>query len=201
VGSYANFDERLNRLNCMTMLLHIPQQELENRCLDREDRADTPRSDTMITHFGSRPADGVLVGDFLIKPGNSGGPLVHLDDEVIAINTIIEQGVSGAVRVGLLREVLARSIFPRLHVKNQTRPSLRLFRHGWRATCQRTAPNPEFQNISVIIYSISERKALYQCGLRASPERSKWKVWKIQSSWTSFPMGTSKLDSTYIRMS
>jgi len=84
----------------------------------------------MITHFGSRPADGVLVGDFLIKPGNSGGPLVHLDDEVIAINTITEQGVSGAVRVGLLREVLARSIFPRLHVKNQTRPSLRLFRHG-----------------------------------------------------------------------
>jgi thymidylate kinase len=53
---YADFDERLNRLNCMTVLLQIPQQESENRCIDREDRADTPWSDTMITHFGSRPA-------------------------------------------------------------------------------------------------------------------------------------------------
>lgn len=53
---YANFDERLNRLNCTTVLLHIPEQELENRCLDREDRAGTAWIDTMVTHFGSRRA-------------------------------------------------------------------------------------------------------------------------------------------------
>ena len=53
---YAVFDERLARLNCLTVLLHIPEQDLANRCLDREDRAAISWSGDMITHFGSRPA-------------------------------------------------------------------------------------------------------------------------------------------------
>jgi hypothetical protein len=53
---YVTFDERLARLNCLTVLLHIPEQDLAHRCLDREDRAGTAWSDDMITHFGSRTA-------------------------------------------------------------------------------------------------------------------------------------------------
>ena len=53
---YAAFDERLARLKCLTVLLHIPEQDLTHRCLDRVDRAGTAWSDDMITHFGSRPA-------------------------------------------------------------------------------------------------------------------------------------------------
>ena len=53
---YEAFDERLARLNCLTVLLHIPEQDIEYRCLDREDRAATTWSDDMITHFGSRAA-------------------------------------------------------------------------------------------------------------------------------------------------
>jgi hypothetical protein len=53
---YAAFDERLARLKCLTVLLHIPEQDLAHRCLDREDRAGTTWSDDMLTYFGSRLA-------------------------------------------------------------------------------------------------------------------------------------------------
>jgi len=53
---YVAFDERLARLNCLTVLLHIPEQDIAQRCLDREDRSATTWSADMITHFGSRPA-------------------------------------------------------------------------------------------------------------------------------------------------
>jgi hypothetical protein len=53
---YAGFDGRLARLKCLTVLLHIPDQDLELRCLDRKDRAGTTWSDDMIKHFGSRAA-------------------------------------------------------------------------------------------------------------------------------------------------
>ena len=51
---YVAFDERLARLNCLTVLLQIPEQDLAHRCLDREDRAGTTWSADMITHYGSR---------------------------------------------------------------------------------------------------------------------------------------------------
>jgi hypothetical protein len=53
---YSGFDERLARLKCVIVLLYIPEQDLERRCLDREDRAGTTWSDDMIRHFGSRAA-------------------------------------------------------------------------------------------------------------------------------------------------
>ena len=51
---YAGFDERLARLNCLTVLLSIPEQDVAHRCLDRKDRAGTSWTEDMITHFGSR---------------------------------------------------------------------------------------------------------------------------------------------------
>ncbi|MEZ5285586.1 MAG: hypothetical protein R2712_12440 [Vicinamibacterales bacterium] len=50
---------------------------------------------------------GALLGDFLIQPGNSGGPLVNLAGQVIGINTFLAEGISGAVRVNRVREALA----------------------------------------------------------------------------------------------
>jgi thymidylate kinase len=53
---YANFDERLATLRCLTVLLQIPEQDLSSRCLDRKDRADTSWSVDMVAHYGSRQA-------------------------------------------------------------------------------------------------------------------------------------------------
>ena len=53
---YAAFDNRLAQMNCLTVLLSIPEQDLEQRCLDRADRARSSWTDDMITHFGSREA-------------------------------------------------------------------------------------------------------------------------------------------------
>lgn len=55
-NSYASFDERLTRLNCLTVLLNLPEDDLERRCIDREDRANTSWSNDIVQHFGSRPA-------------------------------------------------------------------------------------------------------------------------------------------------
>lgn len=56
----------------------------------------------------SKVEDSVLLGDFLIDHGNSGGPLLNANGEVIGINTFLVHNISGAVRVGLLRDTLSR---------------------------------------------------------------------------------------------
>lgn len=70
----------------------------------------SPLSTTFLMTQGivSKVEDRVLFGDFLIKAGDSGGPLVNLDGEVIGVDTFGVDDISGAVRVGLLRDVLAR---------------------------------------------------------------------------------------------
>lgn len=70
----------------------------------------SPLSTTFLMTQGiiSKVEERVLFGDFLIKAGNSGGPLLNLDGEVIGINTFGIDDISGAVRVALLRDVLNR---------------------------------------------------------------------------------------------
>ena len=69
----------------------------------------SPRSQTFLMTQGivSKVEPGALLGDFLIQPGNSGGPLVNLQGQVIGINTFLAGGISGAVRVNMLRDALA----------------------------------------------------------------------------------------------
>jgi trypsin-like peptidase len=54
----------------------------------------------------SKVDDETLLGDFLLQAGNSGGPLLNINGQVVGINTFGESSISGAVRIGPLRDLL-----------------------------------------------------------------------------------------------
>jgi hypothetical protein len=54
----------------------------------------------------SKVDDETLLGDFLLQAGNSGGPLLNIEGQVVGINTFGESNISGAVRIGPLRDIL-----------------------------------------------------------------------------------------------
>ena len=68
----------------------------------------SPLSQTFLATQGivSKVEEVALLGDFLLEPGNSGGPLVNLEGDVIGVNTFGLQGIAGAVRVSYLRKLL-----------------------------------------------------------------------------------------------
>ncbi len=74
----------------------------------------SPLSQTFLVTQGilSKVEESALLGDFLLEPGNSGGPLVNLNGEVIGVNTFGIEGIAGAVRVSALGRVLRSQSLP-----------------------------------------------------------------------------------------
>jgi len=57
----------------------------------------------------SKASDMTLLGDFVLQPGSSGGPLLNLDGEVVGMNTFIEGTIAGAIRIDPLRDIVHSS--------------------------------------------------------------------------------------------
>src|SRR5262249_60627359 len=55
----------------------------------------------------SKVDETTVLGDFLLQAGNSGGPLMNQEGEVLGINTFGEANIAGAIRVGTLRDYLS----------------------------------------------------------------------------------------------
>jgi len=55
----------------------------------------------------SKVGDNIVLGDFLLQAGNSGGPLMNTDGEVVAITTFGEGNIGGAIRIAALRDFLS----------------------------------------------------------------------------------------------
>jgi len=54
----------------------------------------------------SKTTPTTLFGDFVLQPGDSGGPLLNLAGEVIGMNTFIDGTIAGALRIEPLRDAL-----------------------------------------------------------------------------------------------
>lgn len=64
---------------------------------------------------GGRPMRGLLQTDAPVNPGNSGGPLLNLQGEVIGITTAIESPIRGSVGIGFAIPINeAKRLLPRL---------------------------------------------------------------------------------------
>src|SRR5262245_16278731 len=55
----------------------------------------------------SKVDDATVLGDFVLQAGNSGGPLMNCEGEVLGINTFGEGKIGGAIRVDSLRQFLS----------------------------------------------------------------------------------------------
>jgi hypothetical protein len=55
----------------------------------------------------SKVDETTVLGDFLLQAGNSGGPLMNQEGEVLGINTFGEANIAGAIRVATLRDFLS----------------------------------------------------------------------------------------------
>jgi hypothetical protein len=70
----------------------------------------SPLSQTAMMTRGilSKAEPDVLLGDFLVQSGSSGGPLVNRRGQVLGITTFAEGRISGAVRAARVRDALAK---------------------------------------------------------------------------------------------
>ena len=66
----------------------------------------------------SKVDETTVLGGFLLQSGNSGGPLLNLQGEVIGINTFGEANISGAIRVDALRDFLTSPELCRFYVRS-----------------------------------------------------------------------------------
>src|SRR5262249_44638766 len=55
----------------------------------------------------SKVDENTVLGDFLLQSGNSGGPLLNTEGEVLGVNTFGEGSISGAIRIAALRVFLS----------------------------------------------------------------------------------------------
>jgi hypothetical protein len=58
----------------------------------------------------SKVTDGIVLGDFVLQPGNSGGPLLNRNGDVIGMSTFGEGRFAGAIRIDPLREILSSGL-------------------------------------------------------------------------------------------
>src|SRR5262249_47948178 len=54
----------------------------------------------------SKTTDTTLFGDYTLQPGNSGGPLMNMEGEVIGMNTFLDGSIAGSLRIDALRYIL-----------------------------------------------------------------------------------------------
>jgi serine protease Do len=142
-------------------------------------------------HLGAGPYDDFIQTDASVNPGNSGGPLVNTQGEVVGINMAIISQTGGSIGIGFATPVnMVKDLLPQLRASGKVT-------RGWLGVSIQEVPSALMQSLGwdkpqgVLVTGTAESGPAEKAGIRAGDIITEFDGREIQEAG-SFPLVVSR---------